>query len=207
MFPVHAQGITQAQKHFAKRTQISLAKTFPASVRGNPCGFHRDRPGGLDSSGAVLLLGVDNTAKVCDIGGTMKNLIHLSLAQRTALLTAIAAFETRPSPEAYSKVADSLAAIPTQPKPKAAKIPNTLPGHEPKDVKLCEGFDAPRDLPEGWAVFSRYDSGANYGIENAAVNVWRNVWNGWREGRPYSLEEKAAIPGGMGEVCRALLAT
>ena len=135
----------------------------------------------------------------------MTRTIHLSPAQRAAILAAIAAFPVRPSFDAYAKTEKALLAIPISPKPKAKAIPNTLPGYEPGDVKLGHAFDARRDLPEGWAVFSRYDSGGSYGIENAARAVWRNVWNGWTEGAPYDLAAKAALPGGRGETVRVLM--
>lgn len=131
--------------------------------------------------------------------------IHLNPAQRAAILALIARYPVRPTPEEYAREECALRAIPTAPKPKRKAIPNTAPGFEPGDVKLAETFDARRDLPPGWAMFSRYDSGGNHGLENAAVTVWRNVWNGWRDGAPYDITAKAALPGAQGETVSALL--
>jgi hypothetical protein len=130
--------------------------------------------------------------------------IHLSPAQRAAILAVIARYSERPSPADYDREQRSLGRIEITPKPKAKSIPNTLPGFQSGDVKLGAAFDAKRDLPEGWAAVSCHDSGGNHSIENAATCVWRNVWNGWIDGAPYDLAAKAAAPGGAGETVRAL---
>lgn len=132
------------------------------------------------------------------------NKIHLSPAQRAAILAAIARFQDRPSVAEYEEVQKELVAIPVAAKPKAKKIPNTRPGYEASDVKLTDTFDALVDLPAGWAVYSRYDSGGNHGITNAAVHVWTHVWNGWHGGACYSLDAAAKRPGGQGEIVAVL---
>lgn len=118
---------------------------------------------------------------------------HLSPAQLTAVLDLIHEYKVRPSFWEYDKEHKALAKLPTAPKPKASKIPNTTPGYEPSEVKLLPAFDAINDLPEGWAVYSQYDSGSNFGIINAAEHLWRTIWNSWAEGKPFDASKLAAI--------------
>jgi hypothetical protein len=105
---------------------------------------------------------------------------HLSKPQIAALSSLLAKYgDTRPTSKEYAKEENLLRSAIKTNRPKARKIPETWPGFESSEVKLKPEFDAVKCLPEGWCVFSRFDSGGNHGIENAAVNVWRDMWNGW----------------------------
>ena len=131
--------------------------------------------------------------------------IHLTPAQRAAILALISRYPVRPTSAQYLREEKALRALPVGEKPKASKIPNTLPGFGSVEVKLTPAFDARRDLPEGWAVYSRYDSGGNHGIGNAALHVWTSVWNSWSDGAPFDLAARAAAPTGYGETISSLL--
>lgn len=131
--------------------------------------------------------------------------IHLTSAQRAAILALISRYPVRPTSSQYCNEEKALKALPTGAKPKARKVPNTFPGFESGEVKLAPSFDARRDLPEGWAVYSRYDSGGNHGIGNAASHVWRSVWNSWSDGAPFDLAARAAAPTAYGEAISSLL--
>lgn len=104
---------------------------------------------------------------------------HLSPEQTEALYAALNRFDTRPTVNDYNRVSASLEKINKVGKPKVKGIPNTALGYEAGDVKLLKGFNAEKDLPSGWCVFSHYDSGGNFGLEDASVNKWRSIWNTW----------------------------
>lgn len=109
--------------------------------------------------------------------------IKLSKEQETAILSEIAKFQERPTPEEYSKVQKRLLNIPipipvNKRKPIIA-IQNVVKGYEPGEVKLMPNFNPKQDLPEGWGLYSMYDSGGNHRVGNAAEIVWRSIWNNW----------------------------
>lgn len=105
--------------------------------------------------------------------------VHLSAGQRRILLEFMTSHTDRPSFETYEKFQKRMKSVDPKVKPKRKEIPNTRLGFESSDVKLNDGFDARQDLPEGWGVFSRYDSGANFGIMSAGQLVLTNLWNYW----------------------------
>ena len=135
----------------------------------------------------------------------MKRKIHLTEAQRAAILTLISNYNERPTIKQYARDLKALRALPVEKKPRARRIANTSLGFNPGEVKLCAAFDAVRDLPAGWAVFSCYDSGGNHGIGNAAACVWSCVWNYWSNGKPFDLKTYAFAPTDCGNTISSLI--
>lgn len=125
--------------------------------------------------------------------------IHLTLAQKAAILALIDRFDKRPSFVEYEKGHAELKKLQPEVKPKRKDIPFTSPGYESGEVKLRDGFDARKYLPAGWAVVSTGDSGGNHVIRDAAGTMWRAVWSYWaaagagsrfeRPDRPCALKE------------------
>lgn len=120
------------------------------------------------------------------------NKIHLTPEQRTAILAAINRYSERPTFKQYETEQAVLLLVRIDPKPKLKGINNTRPGYHANEIKLDAQFDALKDLPRGWATFSVYDSGGNHRIENAAVNVWRSVWNSWYSRGPREILNNVA---------------
>ena len=118
------------------------------------------------------------------------NKIHLSEEQRQ-LCIEFATQSNRPTPKEYDKWIRRMEKLTHGRPPKHRRIPHVIKGFDRGDVKLEPDFDALVDLPEGWAVFSHYDSGGNHGIESAGLTVMRNIYNSWagrKEPSPKSLE-------------------
>lgn len=107
------------------------------------------------------------------------NTVHLSPEQRK-LCIEFAKLESRPDFEVYEEFWERIEAISPSGKLKRDNIPNIIEGYESGDIKLLPKFDALVDLPAGWAVTSRHDSGGNYGFESAGIAVLRRIWNCWR---------------------------
>lgn len=136
------------------------------------------------------------------------NKIHLSPEQRAALVATLARYTSRPTSAQYDREHRNLRRIHVTGKRQASKPANTVRGYEAGDVKLLPGFDATRDLAPGWAVVSRYDSGGNHSITNAAEHVWRSLWNAWgsHDGDGLSLARAiAARNGEWAEAARSLV--
>lgn len=110
------------------------------------------------------------------------NKIHLSPEQRQLCIDFRDGFQSRPTARQYNAFVSHMQAVNPRLRPKLAEIPNTTRGYESGEVKLLKGFDALTDLPEGWAVTSRYDSGGNHAIEPAGDAVLRMLWNCWTPG-------------------------
>ena len=103
--------------------------------------------------------------------------LHLSKAQ-IGLLLEFAAIQERPEFKTYLRFEKLMRSIsPKKLKKKERQaIPNTRLGTE-ENIKLESEFDARRDLPEGFGVFPRYDSGSNYALRSAGLIVLTDLWN------------------------------
>ncbi len=105
---------------------------------------------------------------------------HLSKSQRALVRKFLKSHSQRPTFKEYQSYCKEMALLkPSGKKPTCKTAQNLKPGFEKNEVKLCTGFNAYVDLPEGWAVFSRYDSGGNHGISDAGYIVLCNLWNFW----------------------------
>jgi hypothetical protein len=105
--------------------------------------------------------------------------LHLTAAQKAAILELIERFPERPSFQDYSRGHVRIKLLLVEKLPKRKDIPFTVSGFGPKEVKLQDGFDATRHLPAGWAVACCFDSGGNHALVNAAEHLWREIWNYW----------------------------
>lgn len=113
---------------------------------------------------------------------------HLTIEQRKAIQAAMARYpDRRPSAKEYETEQAVLRLVRVEYKPQRKTIKNTRPGFAPSEVVLLSEFNALNDMPAGWSVYSMYDSGGNHKMENAAVNVWRRIWNAWTDKPPVFL--------------------
>lgn len=121
--------------------------------------------------------------------------IHLTPAQKAAILALIERHNKRPSFVSYERGHAELHALRPLEKPKRKDIPCTSPGYGSNEVRLQEGFDACKHLPAGWAVVSTFDSGGNHAISDAAATMWCAVWNYWAHGadRPFKRPRRPGV--------------
>lgn len=105
--------------------------------------------------------------------------IHLSPAQLNLLRQFRDAYSERPSFDQYEHYQKLMLKVDPSEKLTLKKIPNTRPGFGSKEIKLEPGFDARKDLPQGWGVYSFYDSGSNCGVRSAGQIVLTYLWNYW----------------------------
>jgi hypothetical protein len=111
------------------------------------------------------------------------NKIHLSADQK-ALCKLFSEHDHRPTIKEYESFCKRMKELDkSRKKPKRKGIPNTMPGYEPKEVKLTASFDAFKDLPEGWGVYSMHDSGGNHKIFSAGDIALTFLWNTWTPGK------------------------
>lgn len=108
--------------------------------------------------------------------------IRLTIQQAQAINDEVAkAGKTRPDPGVYEQIHKRLLAVPI-PVPvdkRGAGIENVRRGFEKHEVVPLPGFKPATDLPEGWGIYSMYDSGSNHKVDNAATIAWRHIWNFW----------------------------
>ena len=105
--------------------------------------------------------------------------VHLSKCQRDLVKKFIKSHSQRPTFAQYQSYCKKMALLKPSGKLKIKTLQNVKPGFEKNEVKLCTGFNARVDLPEGWAVFSMWDSGNNHKTSDAGSVVLRNLWNNW----------------------------
>ena len=107
------------------------------------------------------------------------NKIHLSADQK-ALCKLFSEHKKRPTPKEYNDFQKRMFLLDrSRTKPKRKDIPNTMPGYEAGEIKLTDSFDALKDLPEGWGVYSMHDSGNNHKVLSAGEMVLTSLWNNW----------------------------
>jgi len=113
----------------------------------------------------------------------MTNKIHLSEKQKVILERFKSDHTERPTFKQYESYQRLMKEVDPdrRTKPKRKNIPHTKLGFGATDVVLLDGFDALVDLPEGWCVFPRYDSGSNQGITSAGQYVLTETWNYWND--------------------------
>lgn len=114
------------------------------------------------------------------------SIYNLTTEQKTALKAAVGRFKGRPDWHDYDLVTKQLRVI--GPKSiRASQARNAINTHQPnafggKWVKPTiipkPGFDE-TDLPAGVAAYSIVDSAGTHALDNAAVVMWRELWNAW----------------------------
>ena len=117
----------------------------------------------------------------------MKHYIHLSIAQHDLLIEFRDGHAERPTFKQYEAFQKRMKVVDPKGRLKPKDIPNTIRGFEQNEVKLKPDFNSMNDLPVGWAVYSRFDSGSNFGITSAGQHVLTALWNGWNSSMPNGL--------------------
>lgn len=117
---------------------------------------------------------IDPVARVSD-----RLPIRLSPQQAEAIREIIEKSDAvRMEPSEYEVVHRKLKSIPIA-KAGLKDIRNVKEGYEKNEVKLLPNFNAKTDIPEGYGLYSMYDSGSNHRMANAAEIAWTHIWNFW----------------------------
>lgn len=104
---------------------------------------------------------------------------HLNEKQCEFIVRWLAENKERPELPAYERACRAVGKVPVVGRPTIKSIPNTRAGFHANQLVPSSKFDAIRDLPEGWAILSDYDSGGNHRLHNAGGALLTALWNAW----------------------------
>lgn len=106
--------------------------------------------------------------------------IRLSFLQYVELFNILAIWDgARPDPDPYIDLSWQLRKIPVACNCAFTELRNVRRGYNGNEVVPLPGFNAAADLPEGYALWSCFDSGGNHKVCNAVTTAFMCIWNHW----------------------------